>query len=52
MAIFALIFGVVGLVSGFNESNMALATVYVGAGCAMLFFGGSIIAARFRAIQR
>lgn len=50
MAVFGLIFGIVGLVSGFNEPNIALATVYVAVGCAMLFFGGSIVAVRFRAI--
>lgn len=50
MAVFGLIFGVVGLVLGFDEPNIALATVYVAVGFALLFFGGSIVAARFRAI--
>ncbi|PKP93236.1 MAG: hypothetical protein CVT77_06195 [Alphaproteobacteria bacterium HGW-Alphaproteobacteria-16] len=50
MAIYSLFFGVVGLILGFNEANMAPATVYVAVGCAMLFFGGSIVAARRRAI--
>ena len=52
MAIFGLVFGVIGLVLGFNEPNMAIAIMYGVAGCAMLFFGGSIVAARFQAVQR
>jgi hypothetical protein len=47
MAIFGTAFGIGSLVSGLNEPNWILATLYVAAGCMMLFFGGAIFAARF-----
>jgi len=48
MGLFSLIFGGVLLMSGLQEPNVPLAAAYGVAGCVLLFFGGSIIVARFR----
>lgn len=48
MALLSMIFGVAGLLSAPYAANMLLAAMYAVVGCAMLFFGTSIVAARFR----
>lgn len=48
MALYALILGAMGLLAGVNEPNVVFATTYFAAAAAMLFFGGFIVASRFK----